>query len=54
MVEFGFEIERIFERDLVCRGVDGGEIRREWDPKREGEWPENRRRWCVVAVLRKE
>lgn len=53
VVEFGLEVERIFERDTVCRGVDGEEIRREWDPVRVGEGPENRRRWCVVAVLRR-
>lgn len=53
VVENGFEIERIFERDLVCQGVDGREGRREWDPVREGEGPENRRRWCVVAVLKR-
>lgn len=47
----GFEIERIFERDLISKTMDGQEVRREWVPVREGEGPENRRRWCVVAVL---
>ncbi|KAF7716647.1 Uncharacterized protein PECH_008216 [Penicillium ucsense] len=50
----GFEIERIFEKDLVSRNEDGGEIRREWVPEREGESPENRSRWCVVAVLQRK
>ncbi|KAJ5369346.1 uncharacterized protein N7496_009106 [Penicillium cataractarum] len=49
----GFEIEQIFERDLISRDEEGGEIRREWVPLREGENPENRQRWCVIAVLKK-
>ncbi|CAI7580824.1 unnamed protein product [Penicillium pancosmium] len=52
-LENGFEIERIFERDLVSRDKEGGEIRREWVPSREGENPENRQRWCVIAVLKR-
>ncbi|KAJ5653563.1 hypothetical protein N7490_000566 [Penicillium lividum] len=51
-LENGFEIERIFERDLIERDPNGKEIRREWQPVRIDEGPENRRRWCVVAVLR--
>ena len=50
----GFEIERIFEKDLVSRDEHGGEIRREWVSEREGESPENRQRWCVVAVLQRK
>lgn len=53
-VENGFEVERIFERDTVERLEGGGEIRRDWAPMREGEGPENRRRWCVTAVLRRK
>lgn len=47
----GFRVERIYERDLNAEGSDGGEVRREWVVEREGEGPENRKRWCVVAVL---
>lgn len=50
-MENGFEIERIFERDLMAKMEDGEEVRREWVPVREGEGPENRGRWVVVAVL---
>lgn len=52
----GFEIEMIFERDLVYQGRTGdgdGDGVREWESVREGEGPENWRRWCVVAVLKK-
>lgn len=52
-LENGLEIERIFERDLVSRDEQGGEIRREWVPLLEGESPANRQRWCVVAVLKR-
>lgn len=52
-VENGFEIERIFERDLVSRNEQGEEIRREWNPLLKGEGPENRQRWCVIAVLKR-
>ncbi|KAJ5875738.1 uncharacterized protein N7473_013085 [Penicillium subrubescens] len=52
-LENGFEVERIFERDLVSRDKEGGEIRREWAPFREGEGPGNRQRWCVIAVLKR-
>lgn len=52
-LENGFEIEQIFERDLVSSDEDSGEIRREWVPFREGEGPGNRQRWCVVAVLKR-
>ncbi|KAJ5449476.1 uncharacterized protein N7458_005925 [Penicillium daleae] len=38
-LEDGFEIERIFERDLVSRDEEDGEIRREWVPWREGGEP---------------
>lgn len=48
----GMEIEQIYERDLVGMAEDGGEVTREWKTAREGEGPENRQRWCVVAILR--
>lgn len=48
----GMETEQIYERDLNAVTEDGGEVKREWKPAREGEGPENRQRWCVVAVLR--
>lgn len=51
-VRLGMAVERIYERDLNAEAEDGGEVRREWKPARVGEGPENRRRWCVVAVLR--
>ncbi|KAJ5103805.1 hypothetical protein N7532_004334 [Penicillium argentinense] len=50
----GFESERIFERDVVQRDENDGEIRREWRPVREDEGPENRQRWVVVSVLRRK
>ncbi|KAL5003794.1 hypothetical protein BDV10DRAFT_3308 [Aspergillus recurvatus] len=50
-VSLGLKIESIYERDLNSSAEDGGEVRREWVSFREGEGPENRRRWCVVAVL---
>ncbi|PYH95540.1 hypothetical protein BO71DRAFT_428928 [Aspergillus ellipticus CBS 707.79] len=52
-LQMGFEIERIYERDLHSSREDGGEVRRDWVPVREGEGPENRKRWCVIAVLKK-
>lgn len=54
VLENGFVVERIFERDLVERLDDGGEIRRDWVPFREGEGVENQKRWCVVAVLKRK
>ncbi|GLB05319.1 hypothetical protein AtubIFM57258_000595 [Aspergillus tubingensis] len=53
-VQTGLEIERIYERDLIAGQEDGREVRREWVAQREGEGPENRRRWCVVALLKKK
>lgn len=53
-VENGLVVERIYERDLVDRLEDGAEIRRDWVPVREGEGLDNRRRWCVVAVLKRK
>ena len=50
-VHMGLRIERIYERDLNSATEDEKEVRREWVPVRAGEGPENRRRWCVVAVL---
>ncbi|EAW11507.1 putative nicotinamide N-methyltransferase [Aspergillus clavatus NRRL 1] len=52
-VKNGLEIERIHERDLNSTTEDGKEVRREWMPVREGEAPENRKRWCVVALLKR-
>ncbi|CBF77292.1 hypothetical protein AN4541.2 [Aspergillus nidulans FGSC A4] len=50
-VSLGLKIESIYERDLNSSAEEGGEVRRAWVSFREGEGPENRRRWCVVAVL---
>lgn len=53
VVEMGLEIEKIYERDLNSSlDEEGGELRREWVSEREGEGVENRRRWCVIAVLK--
>ncbi|OJJ39008.1 hypothetical protein ASPWEDRAFT_49093 [Aspergillus wentii DTO 134E9] len=52
-VQLGLVIERIYERDLNSVTEEGGEVRREWVPEREGEGIENRKRWCVVAVLKR-
>ncbi|KAL4873328.1 hypothetical protein BDV12DRAFT_192801 [Aspergillus spectabilis] len=50
VTKVGLVVERIWERDLnTSLGVD--EVRRDWVEVREGEGVENRRRWCVVAVL---
>ncbi|KAJ5655703.1 hypothetical protein N7507_007653 [Penicillium longicatenatum] len=53
-LKHGFEIEKIFERDQVKSGEHGEEIRREWLPVRDDESIESRRRWCVVAVLKRK
>jgi hypothetical protein len=53
-VGLGLEIDLIYERDLMANQENGAEVRREWVPVREGEGAENRRRWCVVAVLRRK
>ncbi|KAJ5430128.1 hypothetical protein N7491_007144 [Penicillium cf. griseofulvum] len=53
VLDYGFVIERIYERDLVAKSDDGGEIRREWSPVREGEGVENQKRWCVIATLKR-
>lgn len=50
-LENGLEVECIYERDLNGEAPDGGDVRRDWMPEREGEGPENRKRWCVIAVL---
>ncbi|RHZ68132.1 putative nicotinamide N-methyltransferase [Aspergillus thermomutatus] len=52
-VQNGLEIERIHERDLNSATAEGKEVRRDWVPVREGEGPENRKRWCVVASLKR-
>lgn len=44
--KLGLEVEEIWERD-----VDGKE--REWEEGREEEDPAMRKRWCIVAVLRR-
>lgn len=53
-IEFGFVIERIWERDLVKRDC-GRERRRSWrdDGYGDEEGGLERRRWCVVAVLKR-
>ncbi|PYI07291.1 nicotinamide N-methyltransferase [Aspergillus sclerotiicarbonarius CBS 121057] len=52
-LQMGLEIERIYERDLSSAQDDGSEVHREWVPEREGEGPENRKRWCVIALLKR-
>ncbi|KAE8384703.1 hypothetical protein BDV23DRAFT_31085 [Aspergillus alliaceus] len=52
--DMGLEIEQIHERDLISTTEDGREVRRDWVPEREGEGPENRKRWCVIALLRRK
>jgi hypothetical protein len=57
-VAMGLEIESIYERDLNAgeeeeAKEEQGEVRRAWEPVRAGEGPENRRRWCVIAVLKR-
>ncbi|GAD97811.1 conserved hypothetical protein [Paecilomyces variotii No. 5] len=62
-VQLGLEVETIYERDLNSGATsttdENGaqpveEVRREWVPVREGEGPENRRRWCVISVLKRK
>ncbi|PYI31619.1 hypothetical protein BP00DRAFT_305023, partial [Aspergillus indologenus CBS 114.80] len=53
VVEMGLEVDSIYERDLNTSWTEGdGEIRRDWVEVREGEGPENRSRWCIVAQLK--
>ncbi|KJF60088.1 nicotinamide N-methyltransferase [Coccidioides immitis RS] len=52
-VSMGLVVEEIYERDVNATS-EMGEVTREWRPVREGEGPENRARWCVVALLRKK
>lgn len=57
-VAMGLEIESIYERDLnageeEAAKAEQGEVRRAWEPVRVGEGPENRRRWCVIAILKR-
>lgn len=57
-VAMGLEIESIYERDLNAgeeeeAKAEQGEVRRAWEPVRVGEGPENRQRWCVIAVLKR-
>ncbi|KAK2806759.1 hypothetical protein FQN49_008797, partial [Arthroderma sp. PD_2] len=51
VVAAGLVIEKIWERDM--NATEEMEQAREWKPVREDEGPENRARWCVVAMLRK-
>lgn len=51
-VAMGLEIESIYERDIHANEEET-ERHREWAAVREDEGPENRRRWCVVAVLKR-
>jgi len=48
--KMGLIVEDIWEMDLNAT-TEEGEVVREWMPVREGEGPENRGRWCVVAFL---
>ncbi|KAJ5266688.1 hypothetical protein N7478_009496 [Penicillium angulare] len=50
--EFGFVVERIWERDVVEKDADGRERRREWWAC-GAEGALERKRWCVVAVLKR-
>jgi hypothetical protein len=54
----GLQIEDIYERDLNASEAEeiagNGEVRRDWVPVREGEGPENRKRWSVIAVLKRK
>ncbi|CRG85740.1 hypothetical protein PISL3812_02762 [Talaromyces islandicus] len=52
-VTLGLEIEGIYECDINNTDEDQGERRREWAAVREDEGLENRKRWCVVAVLKR-
>jgi EEF1A N-terminal glycine/lysine methyltransferase len=52
-VRMGLVVEDIYERDLNASEEEGG-IRRDWTPLREGEGPDNRKRWCVIAILKKD
>ncbi|KAK2737964.1 hypothetical protein FQN57_007318 [Myotisia sp. PD_48] len=53
-VAMGLVIEDIWESDVNSPIPDtGARVTREWQPVRDGEGPENRARWCVVAILRK-
>ncbi|EEP82033.1 conserved hypothetical protein [Uncinocarpus reesii 1704] len=49
----GMVVEDIYERDVNATS-EMGVVTRPWMPVREGEGPENRARWCVVALLRKK
>ncbi|PYH43910.1 putative nicotinamide N-methyltransferase [Aspergillus saccharolyticus JOP 1030-1] len=51
--EMGLAVEVIYERDQNTSYAEGGhEVRRDWVEVRDGEGPENRMRWCVVARLK--
>lgn len=52
-VSMGLEVESVYERDLNADGGGSGEVRRAWEPVRAGEGIENRKRWCVVGVLKR-
>ncbi|KAF3491607.1 uncharacterized protein GIQ15_01124 [Arthroderma uncinatum] len=49
-VAAGLVIDKIWERDM--NATEEMDQAREWGPVREDEGPENRARWCVVAMLR--
>ncbi|KAJ5608846.1 hypothetical protein N7528_009413 [Penicillium herquei] len=51
--KYGLVVQCIWERDLIG-GDDNRQVTRDWIPVRENEGPENRKRWCVVAVLKRE
>ncbi|KAL1961400.1 hypothetical protein VTO42DRAFT_128 [Malbranchea cinnamomea] len=52
-VSAGLVVEDIWERDMNATSEEG-EVTRAWRPVRDDEGPENRARWCVVALLRKK
>lgn len=49
-VASGLVVEKMWERDMNSAE---GERTREWKAVREDEGPENRARWCIVAMLRR-
>lgn len=56
-VTMGLEIEEIWERDINAKDEGDGcpvKAERSWSPLREGEGPDQRRRWHVVAFLKRK
>jgi hypothetical protein len=52
----GLDTEEIWEGDGNAEGGDGEAVvaAREWKPVREDEGPDERRRWYVVAVMKRK